>query len=352
MKKILVIEDNSEIRENVSEILTLAGYDVISAENGKIGVELAAKHIPDLVLCDIMMPVLDGYGVLHLFNKDARLAAVPFIFVSAKASRDDFRKGMDMGADDYITKPFNQSELLSAIESRLKKTDALKAEYTTDAKGFSSFASDVKSIANVELTGKENDTQDLKKKTAIYTIGNRPRFLYLILSGKVKAFKINAEGKELITGIYSKGDFIGYTALLEDSLYIDSTETLEDTKLLLIPKSDFMGIINSGNEVVRKFVQILSHNLVEKEEQLINLAYNSLRKRVATGLIHVMEKYKGDSKDGQSFKISRENLAQFVGTPTESLCRVLGDFRSERLVDLKEGKIEILQEEKLRNLHN
>lgn len=352
MKKILVIEDNVEIRENVNEILTLAGYEVLTAENGKIGVELASKHIPDLVLCDIMMPVLDGYGVLHLFNKDPKLAAVPFIFVSAKASRDDFRKGMDLGADDYITKPFNQSELLSAIESRLKKTEVLKIEYSTDAKGFGNFINDVKSVTGIELTKLDNDTQELRKKSVLYTAGSRPRFLYLIINGKVKIFKMNADGKELITGIYTSGDFVGYTALLEDSLYIDNAEVLEDAQVILIPKTDFMEIINSGNQVVRKFIQILSHNLVEKEEQLINLAYNSLRKRVATGLVQVLEKYRADSKNEISFKISRENLAQFVGTPTESLCRVLGDFRSENLVDLKDGKIEILQEEKLRNLHN
>lgn len=352
MKKILVIEDNTEIRENVDEILTLAGYEILTAENGKVGIELATKHIPDLVLCDIMMPVLDGYGVLHLFNKDPKLAAVPFIFVSAKASRDDFRKGMDMGADDYITKPFNQSELLSAIESRLKKTDVLKSEYSTDAKGLGNFISDVKTVANIELTSAENDTQELKKKSIIYTAGSRPRHLYLINSGKVKTFKVNADGKELITGIHSAGDFVGYTALLEDSLYVDNAEVLEDVKLTLVPKTDFTEIINSGSQVVRKFIQILSRNLVEKEEQLINLAYNSLRKRVATGLVQVLNKYRADSKDGHSFKISRENLAQFVGTPTESLCRVLGDFRSENLVDLKDGKIEILQEEKLKNLHN
>lgn len=352
MKKILVIEDNTEIRENVSEILSLAGYDVTTAENGKVGIELATKHTPDLVLCDIMMPMLDGYGVLHLFNKDSKLSSVPFIFVSAKASRDDFRKGMDMGADDYITKPFNQSELLSAIESRMKKTELLKSEYSTDANGLSNFMKDVKTVANVQLTSEDNDTQEVKKKGVIYTEGTKPRYLYMLTNGKVKTFRMNADGKELITGIYSAGDFVGYTALLEDSLYTDNAEALEDTKLVLIPKANFVEIINSGNEVVKKFVQILSRNLVEKEEQLINLAYNSLRKRVATGLIQVFEKYKADAKNESSFKISRENLAQFVGTPTESLCRVLGDFRSEKLVDLKEGKIEILQESKLRNLHN
>jgi CheY-like chemotaxis protein len=115
MKKILLIEDNNEVRENTSEILQLAGYNVLSAENGKLGVELAVHEKPDLVICDIMMPVLDGYGTLHMLNKNPDTAALPFIFLTAKAERTDVRKGMEMGADDYITKPFDPNELFSLL---------------------------------------------------------------------------------------------------------------------------------------------------------------------------------------------------------------------------------------------
>ena len=121
MKKILLIEDNDEIRENTAEILELSNYKVITAENGKRGVELAMGNKPDLIVCDIMMPVLDGYGVLMTLQKNTDTQNIPFIFLTAKAERNDFRKGMELGADDYITKPFEGSELLNAIESRLKK---------------------------------------------------------------------------------------------------------------------------------------------------------------------------------------------------------------------------------------
>jgi DNA-binding response OmpR family regulator len=97
---ILLIEDNNEIRENTAEILELANYRVTTAENGKVGVEKALQDRPDLIICDIMMPVLDGYGVLHLINKNSELASVPFIFLTAKSERSDFRRGMEMGADD------------------------------------------------------------------------------------------------------------------------------------------------------------------------------------------------------------------------------------------------------------
>ena len=135
MTHLLLIEDNKEIRENTAEILELAGYNVRSAENGKLGVEQALKERPDLIICDIMMPVLDGYGVLHLLNKNPELTGIPFIFLTAKSERGDFRKGMEMGADDYITKPFSDIELLSAIESRLKKTSLFKKDYEANATG-------------------------------------------------------------------------------------------------------------------------------------------------------------------------------------------------------------------------
>jgi len=124
-KKILLIEDNAEMRENTAEILQLAHYKVIAAMNGKEGVELAEKEEPDLIICDIMMPVLDGYGVLHMLSKNEKTASIPFIFLTAKAERTDFRKGMEMGADDYITKPFDSDVLLSKIKAVLKRNQEL-----------------------------------------------------------------------------------------------------------------------------------------------------------------------------------------------------------------------------------
>src|ERR1041385_9272954 len=139
MQHILLIEDNKEVRENTAEILELAGYKVDTAADGKKGVDLVNKKKPDLIICDIMMPVLDGYGVLHLLNKNPDTSHIPFIFLAAKAERSDMRKGMEMGADDYITKPFDKIELLNAVESRLKKINSLKTEYEKNLEGLSAF---------------------------------------------------------------------------------------------------------------------------------------------------------------------------------------------------------------------
>ena len=122
MAHILLIEDNENMRENTSEILTLAGHQVESASNGKEGVIKVQLNKPDLIICDIMMPELDGYGVLHMLNRDPNTNQIPFIFLTAEADRSDVRKGMELGADDYVTKPFDDLELLAAVDTRLKKS--------------------------------------------------------------------------------------------------------------------------------------------------------------------------------------------------------------------------------------
>jgi DNA-binding response OmpR family regulator len=134
MNKILLIEDNIDILENTAEILELAGYDVDTAENGMRGVEKAKSKDFDLIICDIMMPELDGYGVLHIISKDPKTSLVPFIFLTAKSESVDFRKGMSLGADDYLTKPFEKTDLLDAIEMRLAKSKKLQVSEDADSK--------------------------------------------------------------------------------------------------------------------------------------------------------------------------------------------------------------------------
>ena len=121
MKKVLVIEDREQTRNLFLECLKAKGFYTIGAENGLIGVQQAREHLPDLVICGIMMPLLDGYGVLTQLRKDIDTATIPFIFVTAKVNRTDFRKGMELGADDYLTKPCTVEELLRAIATQLEK---------------------------------------------------------------------------------------------------------------------------------------------------------------------------------------------------------------------------------------
>src|SRR5687768_3189959 len=163
MKTILIIDDHSDIRENIAEILSLAGYATLTAENGKKGVELALAHKPSLIVCDIMMPELDGYGVLHLLKKNPTTEHIPFIFLTAKTERTDFRKGMEMGADDYITKPFDDLELLRAIEMRLKKMEIITAQYEAGEKGANELMKDLKGSGLISLDPDQYETEKLSK---------------------------------------------------------------------------------------------------------------------------------------------------------------------------------------------
>jgi DNA-binding NarL/FixJ family response regulator len=123
MKKILVIEDEPEMRRNITTLLRYYDYEPVAAANGREGVEAARREKPDLILCDVMMPELDGYGVLQALQSDASLSRMPFIFLTAKGEKHDLRSGMDLGADDYLTKPVANAELVSAIEARLRRAE-------------------------------------------------------------------------------------------------------------------------------------------------------------------------------------------------------------------------------------
>ncbi|HVX27353.1 MAG TPA: response regulator [Parafilimonas sp.] len=348
MKKILVIEDNAEVRDNISEILELSDYKVITAENGKKGVELALKEIPDLIVCDIMMPELDGYGVLHLLNKHVETYGIPFIFLTAKSEKTDLRKGMEMGADDYLTKPFDGIELLNAIEIRLKKADSIKKHAAKNNEDVDAFINDAKQTGNVRLTSEQRELYDYKKKQMLYTEGQRPKAVYYIKSGKIKTYKTNEDGKELITNIYSSGDFFGYTYVLEEISYKENAQVLEDAEIMHIPKDDFVALISGDSQVAKQFIKLIAHSVLDREESLLNLAYSSLRKKVAYQLIQMFEKFKTEGSN--TINLSRENLAQATGIATESLIRTLSDFKSEKLIDLQGSTITLINENKLRNL--
>lgn len=352
MQKILLIEDNAEIRENMAEIMELANYRVLTADNGKIGISTALEQMPDLIICDIMMPELDGYGVLHLVQKNSALRNIPFIFLTARSERAEIRKGMDLGADDYITKPFDGSELLSAVERRLKKNAQLKSEIHEDTPGLNELTDLPPGEICLDRLKENRNINHYKKKQMVYTEGNHPARLYYICKGKVKTFRKNEDGKELIVGLYSEGDFIGYTAVLENVNYRESAEALENTELAVIPRFEFEKVLGNSPSLMKKFIEILAENINEKENKLLATAYNSLRKKVADTLVTIVEKYNKEKKEGYFIDLSRDNLASIAGVAKESLIRTLSDFKNENLISLEGSHIRILNYRKLAGMHN
>jgi CRP/FNR family cyclic AMP-dependent transcriptional regulator len=346
--RILVIEDNEEVRDNITEILELSDYIVLTAGNGKTGVEIALKELPDLILCDIMMPQLDGYGVLHLLSKHKETRNIPFIFLTAKSEKADFRKGMELGAADYLTKPFDGIELLKAIEVRLKKSEAAAHDILPGVAGINDFIGQTAKSGIVRLTSDQREVCDYKKNQVLYTEGQRPKMLYYIISGKVKIYKINQDGKEYITNIMGESDFWGYTSILENINYRENAAVLEDASLMLIPAADFLELVTCDARIAQQFIRLITRNVLEKEEDLLNLAYSSLRKKVAYGLVQQIQ----SDKTPIILNLSRKDMAQAIGVAPESFIRTVADFKEEKLIDIREGKIIILDENKLRNLRN
>ena len=347
---ILIIEDNDDIRESTAEILELANYEVFQADNGKTGVELANSELPDLILCDIMMPELDGYGVLYLLNKNPQTAATPFIFLTAKAERMDMRKGMEMGADDYLVKPFDDVELLNAIESRLNKKEKQEIFYSKSIDKLNSLVSGTQGVKELDKMMMERKVRVIKKKQIIYYESDPVSGIYLVLSGKVKTVKLSEDGRELLTGMYGPEEYFGIPALLLNEPYSETAEALEDTTVCQLPKEMLEELLNRYPDVARQFIHILSNNILDKEEQLLQLAYHSVRKRMADVLVRLC---KQEKQGGQIvLRISRDNLAAMAGMATETVSRILSDFKDEEIIERKGSQIVILNISRLQQMKN
>jgi CRP-like cAMP-binding protein len=351
MKKVLVIEDSRDILDNIAEILELSNYRVLKAMNGKEGVEQALANKPDLILCDIMMPELDGYGVLHVIQLNPELQDTPFIFLSALAEKNEVRKGMSLGADDYILKPFDPTDLLNAIEVRIKKSEVMLRKKCPGLSGMDELHQLLGGEEALKQFVEGRHVDKYKKKERIFSEGNHPIRLYYVQKGRVKVYMTNEDGKELIIKIVNEGEFFGYIGLLEDSVYKENAEALEDAEIAAIPKSEFDQLMHSNPEVSGKFIKLLASDISETEAHLVHVAYNSLRRKVADALLTVNKKYKTAS-DKYSINLSRENLAAIAGTATESLIRTLTDFKSEKLIDIRDGRIAILSLDKLKKMAN
>lgn len=344
--KILVIEDNKQVRENIEEILELSDYDVVGASNGIDGVRAVLSESPDLILCDIMMPELDGFGVLSILEKNPETNHIPFIFLTAKADNKDIREGMNLGADDYLTKPFDHQELLKIIDIRLKKsfgTDTRKRKKTKKTIDLDKGKNELKCLVE------HKETVHYNQRDTIFREGEIPRRLFYIEKGKIKTFRTNDFGKELITGIFKDKDYLGFEALIADKPYRDSAVAIEASVVRMIPKEDFYQLIASSPDFTNCLILKLAENIKEKDAQLLQLAYHSIRKRVASALVSLHKKYTEVGED--RIDILRDDLASMVGTAKESISRALTDFKQSHLIEIDQaGAIKIVDERGLQSL--
>jgi len=348
MKKILFIEDDTVVRENTAELLELSDFEVITASNGKIGLALAKKEKPDIIVCDIMMPELDGYGVLQALAEDPTTMQIPFIFLSARTEHKDIRRGMDLGADDYLTKPFEEEELLSAIESRLAKVQILKNLREKETIHSGNGEEQLNSLNDLRELVKKYEHQTYKAGENIYEEGKLGHHFFFIERGVVKSHKMDQYGKELITQVYKEGDFFGNTSFNKSSSYQEYATAMEDTRVYAITKDELKEILSKNNKITLDLIDVMSENITGIKEQLLEMAYGSVRKKTARTILLFSQNIRRHPT--QSIRISRSDLASVAGMASETLIRTLSEFKKEGLLEIEGRNIKLLNVEALKKI--
>ena len=343
MKKVLLIEDNEDFRLNTTEILELNDYDVITAANGVEGIEKAVLTKPDIIICDVMMPQMDGYGVINILTKNPETSSIPFIFLTAKAEKSDIRKGMNLGADDYLLKPFDEQSLINSIETRIARNQKIKAQILQAFVGKSVDIDEADKHQDIRSLLEQKKSKTFKSKEELYREGDFPHYIYHVNAGKIKCQKTDSYGKTFVTQIINEGEFFGYMPILEGAEHHESALALDDTEVTIIPKEDFTKLISNNREVANHFFKLLSGNIKEKEEKLLQLAYAPVKERIARALLNL-------SKDTKTINISRDDLANIVGTAKESLVRNLSSFKSEGIISSSGREIVVHKPEELHRL--
>ncbi|HLS11371.1 MAG TPA: response regulator [Flavobacteriaceae bacterium] len=348
-KSILIIEDDPALRENTAELLELSDYKVRMAPNGRIGIDYVYKEKPDLIICDIMMPEVDGYGVLEAMNKNPDFIHIPFIFLSAKTEHNEIRKGMNLGADDYLTKPFTEKELLDAIESRLLKTETLLSAFQREVSQEEE-EGEIRNLNELKSFFEEyGEKLELKKGEYIYETGDRSNNIYLVTKGVVKCFKIDSNGKELITELVSEDNFLGFTPLQNHSPYVESAMVVKNAEMYSISKSILRELLGKNQNISIELMNVITDNVYKVKEQLLQMAYSSVRRKTAQTLLHFADTV-GSEEQQPSIRISRSDLASVAGIATESLIRMLSNFKKEALIDIDGREIIILNRERLESI--
>ena len=338
---ILLIEDDTVLRENTAEILELQDYEVITAPNGKIGIEKAVKHVPDIIICDIMMPEVDGYGVLQALSTNTDTHHIPFIFLSAKTEHKEIRRGMNMGADDYLTKPFDEAELIEVIETRLKKAGLVSQIFAAESSTLNTPEDDIQNLNELKnFFDDEGEEEEFNAKDSIFENGDHSNYVYLILEGTIKTFQRDEEGKELVTGLYKPDDFLGFTSLAENYPHQESAVAVNDTKVVKILKYKLKEILEQNSTVSLELINMLTDNLSLIKQQLLIMAYSTVRKKTAQTILQFAEILGKKSKE--DIRITRSDLASVAGIAIETLIRTLSAFKKEGLIEIEGRVIRVL----------
>ncbi len=339
---VIVIEDQLEVRENLMETLELAEYRVLGAPDGHEGVKLVRANKPDLILCDVMMPKLDGFGVLELLRKDPVTSSVPFIFLTARAEREDLRRGMNLGAADYVTKPFFQDELLKVVELRIQQAEEEAPLVGNSSEPKMVLSSQDYEVAKVSLDQLSNEGRNrvYTDRSAIYFSGDKVHSVYKVASGRVRLYLETEFGKILTIDSLGEGAWFGLEDVFAGGGHSVSASAYPDAEIVLVDVAKYLDLVHRNPSLVLNQARQMSQDLALRAEQLMQIAYFSVRKRIAEFLLRSAERLKTEIS---LIDLRREDIAEAVGTTPESVTRVLTEFRKDGLVHLPSaGGIEVV----------
>lgn len=338
MATVLIIEDDTCLRENTAEILEIAGYTVLTANNGREGIKIALSKSVDLILCDIVMPGVDGYSVLKELSSVPEIQKIPFIFLTGKSDIKEIRAGMNLGADDYIVKPFEEDELLETIATRLSKFALMYEEKVNKSQKKIVEISNIQELKNYFI--EHGERVSILKNEAIYTENQLARFVYFIKKGLIKTFNIDEYGKELITGIYRGDGFFGLYSFNELISYPERAFAIESSRLFRLPTNFLQNVFKFNPQLTIEWVEDLSEDVIELKNHLLQTAYSSVLRKTVNTILDFSEKMHFDKEELS--KMSRGDLASVAGISKESFIRCLSNLKNEGLINVQGRNIEIL----------
>ena len=340
MYRILIIEDNADVRDNICDILGLAGYEVASSTTGKHGIAKAADWRPHLILCDVMMPDLDGYGVLKILTAREDTRQIPFVFVTAKSEQEDLRRGMNLGADDYVTKPFYKDELLRVIEVRLRKNrERERPPSPSRPSDWTGFLSPAALDTAMERLSGLGAVRQFRRGEALFREGEQVRDLFSLHNGYVKLQASTEFGKTLIMYVFSPGDLFGYPEMITRRPYEHEAVALTEVEALMLPVQAIREAMTADPNVASLLLGMLAGGILDADRRMLDQAYVSVRKRCADTLLLASRVF-----GTTTWPMSREELAQWSGTAKETFIRTLTDYRDAGLVTVDGARIEVIDE--------
>jgi CRP-like cAMP-binding protein/FixJ family two-component response regulator len=332
MKRLLLIDSDPKESKKMTEILEIGGYKVELARQGREGLRKAEVIKPDLIISRIVLKGGDGFSILYSIRQDKNLAGIPFIMLAENAEREDRRRAMELGADDFISKPFSEPELLKSIEIQLTRYQQLKNKFSEKDK-----EADHQLLHEepwVRLLIQDRKIQHYREGDQIYRNGNHPAYVYYLLEGRIKLYYLNEKGKELTTDIVTSGEFFGYESVLSNHEYKQNSMALIDSEILRISSDEFISIMQGDTSIANGLLKVISAKFSKKEGDMLSLAYDSVRGRIGLKLIYLSEKLNTDR-----LGISRKDLASLAGTSIETVVRVLSSLKEEGIIELHEHEI-------------